>query len=193
MDLLFNVKERIRLSSGTLRYSNSCCIVLMIILFYIILRVPRVDGIIGMDAFKVFWMGRVISEGYFGNWIMTPFSLIGCYPFASYPIGGPLIVGPFLFAGVSLETTVFFRSIIIAVLTSIGALKLGKELFDDENSILLFTGFYSLSNVLTRFTYFTLSARGLYLAILPWVILYSIKWLKNRKPSHLIKQLSAVH
>ena len=156
-------------------------ILIVIIALGLILRIPRVPGLTGADAFRVFWMGQIISEGYFTNWIISPFSLIGYYPFASYPIGGPLLVGMFLFLGFSLESTVLIISAVVTVVGTIGSYKLGSDLFDTKKKALLFTAFFSLSNIFVRFTYFTLSVRGLFLAVLPWLLLYAIRFIRKKQ------------
>lgn len=170
-----------RLSNAHRAKIKSYVGVLVVIILGLILRIPRVSGLVGADAFRVLWMGQLVAEGYFVNWFVSPFSLIGFYPFVSYPIGGPLLVGLLLRLGYSLEATVLIISAIVTIVATIGAYKLGRDLLNDETSILLFTACYSLSDIFVRFTYYSLSVRGLYLAVLPWLLLYSVRLIRKRR------------
>ena len=84
--------------------------VLIIVLLSILLRIPRVPGIIGNDAFVILWMARMVSEGNFINWTLSPLSLVGMYPFSFYPIGVTLILGSLMSLGASFEVIVTILS-----------------------------------------------------------------------------------
>jgi hypothetical protein len=153
---------------------------IILVLLSIMIRIPRVSGVIGDDAFVVLWMGRILSEGYFENWTLSPFSLFGLYPFASYPIGIPLVVAIMLRLGLSFEIIVFVVSTTAGVVGTAGAYSLGRELFGTDRRPLFFTLFYSFSSVFVNFTYFTITPRGLFLAVLPWFLFYSVKFMRGR-------------
>ena len=48
---------------------------LFIMVISIIIRIPRVPGILGNDAFIALFMGKILSEGYIVNWTLSPFSI----------------------------------------------------------------------------------------------------------------------
>ena len=154
--------------------------VIVIVLLSIVMRIPRVPGLIGDDAFIVLWMGRILSEGYFEIWTLSPFSLFGLYPSAAYPIGIPLIVAVMLKLGLSFEIIVYFVSTTAGVVGTAGAYILGRELFGTNQKTFFFTAFYSFSSVFVNFTYFTITPRGPFLAVLPWFLFYSIKFIRGR-------------
>jgi hypothetical protein len=157
---------------------------LALILLSIVIRVPRVPGILGNDAFIVLWMGHVLSEGYFTNWILSPFSLIGLYPFSDYPIGLPLVIAAMMKLNLSFEVIVLIISITASIIGTVGAYYLGMALFRGRQKALFFTMFYTFSFMFVNVTYYTATTRGPFLAILPWFLFYSVKLLKSPDPSY---------
>ena len=153
----------------------------LLIVINLLLRIPRVPGVIGDDVFVVLWMGRIVQEGDFTNWTLTPLSIFGMYPFSGYPIGVPLLLGFAFWLGLSIESAILVFSMTFCVIGLLGAYSLGKEIFSDAQAILLFATAYSLSHLFLRFTYSTLPARGPFLAILPWFLWASVKFVRKRK------------
>ncbi|MFW9965416.1 MAG: hypothetical protein ACFFCX_17720 [Candidatus Sifarchaeia archaeon] len=125
-------------------------------------------------------MGRILNEGFFENYTLSPFSLLGLYPFVSYPIGIPFVVALLLRIGFSYEIIVFVISTTAGAVGTVGAYNLGKEIFENNQRTLFFTIFYSFSSVFVNFTYFTITPRGWFLAILPWFLFYSVKFMRGR-------------
>lgn len=162
---------------------------LVLIIINIIIRIPRTPGILGDDAFVVLWMGHIISEGYIDNWTISLLSIFGLYPFASYPIGVPLIIASLNFLGLSYELISLVYSIGSAIIGVIGSIHLGKELFEKENESILFGAIYSLCHIFIRVTYYSVSVRGLFAALLPWFLLFSIRFLRQKKVIYLIASL----
>ena len=153
----------------------------LLIVINLLLRIPRVPGVIGDDVFVVLWMGRIAQEGDFANWTLTPLSIFGMYPFSGYPIGIPLLFGFAFWLGLSIESAILVFSMTFCVIGLLGAYSLGKEIFSDAQAILLFATAYSLSHLFLRFTYSTLPARGPFLAILPWFLWASVKFARKKK------------
>lgn len=159
----------------------------VIIIIGLIIRLPRVGGIIGSDAFIVLWMGNAIAEGALSNWTITPFSILGMYPFASYPIGIPALLAGLFQIGVNFEGTVLFISMGSSILGTIGAYRLGEYLFRDTDNGLIFAAFYSFSQIFLRFTYFTVSTRGPFMALLPFLTYYGLKYVRSGGRMNLLK------
>ena len=153
---------------------------IVLVLLSMILRIPRVPGIIGDDAFVVLWLGRILSEGYFENYALSPFSLLGLYPFATYPLGIPLVVAIMLRLGLSFEVIVTVVSMTAGVVGTAGAYVLGREICGTNQRPFFFAAFYSFSSVFVNFTYFTITARGSFLAVLPWFLFYGVKFMRGR-------------
>ena len=163
--------------------------IISLLILNIVLIMPRIPGIIGSDAFVALWLGSVLSEGYVVNWTLSPLSLFGLYPFAIYPIGLPLVIAGFLNIGLTYEAIVLIVNLSSCILGTLGSYKLGTELFETEKDALLFTAFYCLSNLFLRFSYYTISPRGPFLAILPWFLLFSVRFARLRLRRYAILTL----
>ncbi|MHA1927242.1 MAG: hypothetical protein ACTSV2_01545 [Candidatus Thorarchaeota archaeon] len=155
---------------------------LSILIINLLLRMPRVSGILGDDAFVALWMGLTISSGDISAWTITILSPFGLFPFASYPVGVPLLIAFMFEIGLSYESSVLALTLIFSGLSVLGSYALGKELFPDKNIALFFAAAYSLSGIFMRFTYFTISPRGPFLALLPWFLFFAVKFARSRQP-----------
>lgn len=151
-----------------------------LILLNIIIRIPRSIGLLGTDSFIMLSFGSILSDGYFDFFFFSPFSIFGLYSYGSYPIGIPLIVGTLINTGLSYEIIVFLISLSAGIIGSVGAYYLGKQLFEVPENVLLFAAFYSLSHLFIRFTYYSISTRGLFLAVLPWFLLFGLCFIRDR-------------
>ena len=147
----------------------------------LLLRIPRVPGVIGNDSFVVLWMGRIVQEGDLTIWSLSPLSIFGMYPFSGIPIGVPSLLAFLFWLGLSIETATFVLSTLFGVIGVLGSYRLGKEIFPDKTMALTFAAAFSISHVFLRFTYFTISARGPFLAILPWFLYISVKFIRQRR------------
>jgi len=155
--------------------------VLALILVSILVRIPRVTGIIGDDAFVVLWMGLALSEGHWEIWTISPVSLFGLHPFTPGAILVPLLIAPLIGVGLPYEAIVIIVSMSSAVIGALGAYVLGAELFGNKQDSFLFALFYSCSHIFMRFTHFSLSLRGPFLAILPLFLLYCVRVVRIRE------------
>ncbi len=153
----------------------------VLLLLTVVLRIPRVGGIIGDDAFRVIWMGLVLSEGHMESWTVSIFSPFGLYPYSFYPIGVPLLLACLLNLGVSYETSVLLISEVMGLLGALGAYCLGRYMFKSNKKGLAYAFLYSVSPIFLRVTYYTLTVRGPFMAVLPWFLLFSWKLYKERR------------
>jgi hypothetical protein len=165
---------------------NSKMYLIAVLALNMVLRIPRVGGIIGDDAFRVIWMGQVLSEGYTDLWTVSIFSLFGLYPFSFYPIGVPLVVASLFYLGVSLEVTVFLLSEITGIIGVIGSYCLGAQLFKNKEKGLVFSLLYSISPIFLRVSYYTITVRGPFMAILPWLLLYAWKLYRESEKKYIL-------
>ena len=151
-----------------------------LLLLDILIRVPRTMGLLGADSFTLLAFGSILSDGYFDFYFLSPFSIFGLYSYGSYPIGVPLIISTLINVGLSYEIIVLVLSMTCGIIGLVGAYYLGKQLFTDSKYVILFTAFYNLSHVFYRFTFFTITARGPFLAVLPWFLFFGVKFLRDR-------------
>lgn len=163
---------------------------LCLLLVNLVLRVPRGPNILGDDTFVVVSLARMLNDGYFENWTMSVFSLVGLYPFVSYSIGLPLIVALMFSFGFSIESTAIILSITTTVVGTVGSYYLGSDLFDKPEDILIFSFFYSIGGYFFyQMTYYTIHPRGVFLAIMPWFLLMSLRYLRIRRTNNLTKAI----
>jgi len=170
-----NLKDKFKyLSRVSYSFVKSNVVTFIIVLCVFLLEIPRINGIIGSDAFEILWMSNALVEGLQTNstWIINSLSIFGFYPFSFYPVGYPFVISLFFRAGVGLNLTTYLISSINIVIASIGATKLGKKVFQRDvlQKALLIS--YLFAPVFIRFTYFTISARGPILALAPWLFYY---------------------
>ncbi|MFX1283454.1 MAG: hypothetical protein ACFFB5_07355 [Promethearchaeota archaeon] len=152
--------------------------IFLAILINLIIRIPRVPHAIGDDAFVVVWMAKAIHKQLLPAWIITPLSYFGLYPFSNYPIGGPFILSIILIF-FSEDLSIFIFSFLFMGVSIITCYYLAKLIFrQNQTSIFLFVMFFATSPIFFRFTYWTCSVRGPFLALLP-LLLYSILKLFN--------------
>ena len=151
----------------------------LLILVNFLIRLPRVPGIIGSDAFIVLWMGYALHDGFITNWVITPFSFIGYFPFASYPIGYPLIVAVLINANLTYVSIALILSSLSCIIGVFGAYRLGWVLSKSYEWALYYTLIYSVGHLFLRNTYMTVLTRGLFMALLPWFLAYSISYIRG--------------
>ena len=147
----------------------------------ILIRIPRVPGIIGNDAFVVLWMGLALSNGFWEIWTITPASIFGLHPYSPGAISIPFLISVMIRLGLSYEAIVLILTLSECIIGTIGANVLGYELFRTRQSSFFFTLFYSFSHLFLRFTYYTISLRGPLLAVLPWFFVYAVKTIRSRE------------
>ncbi len=151
----------------------------ILVIICIIIRVPRVPGIIGSDAFIVLWMGYAIHRGFIMNWVLTPLSPFGLFPFASYPLGLPLVVAGMINAGLSYESIALTMSAISCIIGIFGSYRLGFTISKSHEWSVLYAFIFSTGHLFIRNTYFTVLSRGLFMAILPWFLSYAVSYIRQ--------------
>ncbi len=159
----------------------------ILILVGIVVRFPRVEGIVGDDAFFLLTLGRIVSEGNLQIWTVSPFSFFALYPFSSYPIGLPIIVGALISSGFTYESIIAIYSIVVVISCTTGAYALSGEFHYDNQKQLLYTAIFSLSGSLVGLTYFTIHPRGMLIAITPWFFLYGLRFLRQPSKTRFLK------
>ena len=72
-DMLENVKDLIKRN----------LVIILIIFVAFLIYIPRIEGIIGSDAFEILWMADALKEGLSqdSTWLINPLSIFGYYPY----------------------------------------------------------------------------------------------------------------
>ncbi len=160
---------------------------LLVFIIIMVLRIPRFPGIVGNDGFVVLWMGHIASEGYYINWLLSPLSPFGFFPFAKYPLGTAVLMGFLIRIGLEFAQIALLISIAWTCIGIVGAYHLGTSLFSRKEESVLFTAVYVFSRMFTFTTTFTVSARAPILALLPWLLSTSIEYTRKRERRLLFK------
>lgn len=147
----------------------------------ILMRIPRISGPYGLDGFTLFWEAQKLLEGHYLDWYINPFTIVGAFPFSSYPIGSLFIMAFFILIFNQMETTIFVFSIILSVLTFISSYYLGTKLFKTHTYQLIFALIYTNAPTLLFFSYYTSSARLPLLTIVPLFLVLILELNKKFK------------
>ena len=155
----------------------------LLVILNIILRLPVTPHELGADSFAVHaWANSISADGY-AVWILNPLSFFGLYPF-SFPSGEPfLLSGLSQGTGVEMEWTIWVAATFFAVFGIFAAYLMAKEINNDFLFCFSVAFIYSTSRIFINFTNWTVSTRGLFIALLPlliWSLLMSYNQKKER-------------
>ncbi|MFX0121922.1 MAG: hypothetical protein ACFE9A_21225, partial [Candidatus Hodarchaeota archaeon] len=153
----------------------------------ILIRIPYFPHAQGSDAFVVAWMAQAIKEGFIEAWSIHPLSMFGLYPYSFYPIGGPFILSLIFRMGFNIDDALFLFSFLFMMISLITTYYLGKIIFANEKlSIFFFVVFYTTSPIFLRYTYWTATVRGPFMAILPLTLYFLLKISKEFNMKNII-------
>ncbi len=152
----------------------------LILIINTAIRIPYFTQPQGDDAFIVIWLAKVIQNGYLDVWLIDPLSFFGFNQYSFYPIGGILVLSFFFLIGFSFQASMFCFSFLFMLISILTTYQLGKIIFSKNRiGCLLFVFFYTTSPIFLRFTYWTSSLRGPFLAILPLTLYFLFKLVKD--------------
>ena len=148
---------------------------ILVIFTSIIIRIPRGDYILlGDDVTITLWMAQIFAHSIKPNWLINEYSYFGYWPYSHYPVGFPYVISLFLKLGFSIHTTIFLFSQILGIIAAVGSLKLGKYISNNHMG-LIYSVTYTVSPIFVRFTFMSFHPRAGIIALLPWMIYYSLR------------------
>lgn len=161
--------------------------VLISIIINLIIRIPRVVYVQGLDNFLAIWEAQLILNGEFFRNGFNFLSLFGFYPFSGYPIGTLLILSGFLaISGRNIIACTILFEIFFTIVFTISVYLLSNELKLNEKIkcyfIILLT---TLPNILL-FSYNQTSARFPFFALLPIFLIFLLKFNREKKISFFL-------
>lgn len=185
-----------------MKFTKRTCYILIafLIMLNIVFRYPTTPHETGADSFFIHSLANSITNNGYAKWILHPLSFFGLYPI-SYASAVPFTLsGMSQTLGVETEISILIFSIIIGVLGTFGAYLLAGEIIDDDRFKVIVAFAFSLSPLILKFTMWTASTRGLFIALLPlflWCILKSLnkhhKWKYIGLSIFLFVLLGATH
>ena len=141
----------------------------------LILRYPVTPHEIGWDTFVIHILANSISEFGGANWWVHPLSIGGFYPY-SYASAVPFLVsGISQCTGIDRERTVWLFSTLTGIFSIFFAYIMAGAIRDDDLFKFLVAFGYSLAPGLLYFSTWQLSARGLFIVLLPLFIYFVLK------------------
>ncbi|HLF07250.1 MAG TPA: hypothetical protein VI893_08785 [Thermoplasmata archaeon] len=146
-------------------------LLLTILLVVVALRFPTTPHPLGGDTYLILQMAEILSQDGAGSWQLSPISYFGFYPY-SYPTGYPAVVSAMgQMTGLTAEIVVYITALVVGLLSSLGAFVLCHRYTDDPKASLLAALIYGTIPVVIAFSNWQISARGPFLAILPFFLL----------------------
>jgi len=160
---------------------------LIVLIVNLLVRIPRMLTAQGLDGFVVIWEAQLILNGkYFHNGFNF-LTLLGLTDYSGYPIG-ILLIASFLLliTGRSVMISIVLYDLIFTLIFVAGVYYLSSALELKESSKIYFMVILTtIPNVIT-FSYFTMSARFVFFAVLPFIIGSLLRFNKEKKVKNII-------
>jgi hypothetical protein len=156
----------------------------LLLILNLVLRLPVTPHEIGADSFMMHaWASSLSATGY-AKWILHPLSFFGLYPF-SYASGELfLLSGISQSTGVEMEWTIWLAATFFGILGMFTAYVMAKEINSDFLFAFSVAFVYSTANMFLGFTQWTVSTRGLFVALLP-LLIWSLLRCQSQKEDRL--------
>lgn len=145
----------------------------LLIILNILLRLPFTPHPHGVDSYLVHWMAESIKKESRPSWLLHPSSLFGLYPY-SHPAFVPyLLASTSSITGLEIEATILIYCILFSIIGCLSTYILARKATGRFTPSFLAAAAFSISPAYYRFTYWTISTRGLFITLLPF-LLYSL-------------------
>ncbi len=155
-------------------------ILLLVVLLSVAIRITYVPEEVGWDSYFIHGYALSIAEEGHVSWSMHPLSLWGLYPY-SYASGVPAFLASLsALTGLDVSTIIFFKSLLLGVLSVFSAYLMASAFFTSKSLRLLVALAFSVSLDVLYLTTWTTSARGLFIVFAP-VLFFSLFKLNETK------------
>lgn len=161
---------------------NEFVLMALLLIFTIALRLPLSNHAYGStDSFFIMGLANSIIELGEAKWIISLYSFAGLYPL-SYPSMAPYFFsGIAIISSISIENSVFLSNILLAILGTFSVYLLTKQI-SDNNFVAFFSAVaFSVSPVFIFYTNWAATARGTYIAILPFILYLIVKCYRQHR------------
>lgn len=167
-------------------------LLLGLICFNILIRLPRTEHESGVDSFFIHNLASAISREGYAPWILNGLGYFGWYPL-SYPSAGPfLIAGSVQLTGISEEAAILALSTLYGVLGVLGAFVMARVFRPDDTFALTAATVFSVAPRFIAFTLWSGSSRSLFMALIPFFIWALIRSHRQARLSHLVILISVL-
>ncbi len=162
-------------------------LIIFILAFALISRIPAVPEEIGIDSYRTHHLTKSIIDEQYIVWNSNLLSLFGLFPY-SYPSLEPLLLAVLsVISGLSISYVILLMSIFAGTFGTYSFFLFVKSLFREETHMIYFsTIIYCLSPIFFRFSYWTASTRGLFMALLPLYFLFLVRSIQSKKIKYML-------
>jgi len=160
---------------------------LIILIINLLIRIPRMLTSQGLDGFVVIWEAKLILNGnYFQNGFNI-LTLLGFTQYSGYPIG-ILLVASFLLliTGRNVMIAILLYDLIFTVIFVASVYYLSSTLELKQSTKIYFMAILTTLPNLLAFSYYTMSARFVFFAVLPLILALLLKFNKEKKAKYFI-------
>lgn len=152
-----------------------CLLISLVIILNLILRYPATPHEIGWDSYEIHIAANSISTFGCIKWWLDPTCLFGFHPY-SYDSSVPLLLsGISQGTSINMEWTIWLFSTIIGIFSAFNAYLMAEAIYNDDLFKILTSLIYSTLCGVLNFTTWTVSTRGLFIALLPLFIFVLLK------------------
>jgi hypothetical protein len=156
-------------------------LLILLIIFNICVRIPYTPHEVGMDSFFTHWMAKSIINEKRPAWLLHPTSLMGLYPFSETSLAPYLLAILSVTTSLDVETIIYIVSLSISIYGLFFVFILTREISKNDLTAFYASFFFSLSPIFVNFTYWTMSARNLFMVLLPLFFFLTIRaWTQKR-------------
>lgn len=179
-----------------LNNSPRLIIIILLAIYTLVLRIPIFNHELGVDGFLIHRYTDLISTSHFAGWILHPLSFIGQYPF-SYPSAVPFFLSAnSQVTGLSTEKTILMMSIFIAITSILNIYVMSHEVLNSNKTSAFFavltTFVFSNFILFIKYTLWRADTRGLFLAVIPLLLLFMFKSMNQKIDTRKIIYLSLI-
>ncbi len=149
---------------------------ILLILLNIIIRVPSIPHERGSpDEFTMHSLANSLSTVGHANWWAHPSSIFGFYPYSYASSTAFIFSGISQSTGINLELIAWIFTVILGVFIMFSAYLLAGQIKDDDCFKFLLSFIMSLSAGVLNYLTWQISARGFFMALLPFFIFLLLK------------------
>jgi len=164
---------------------------LIVLIINLLIRIPRMLTAQGLDGFVVIWEAQLILNGkYFQNGFNF-LTLLGLTDFSGYPIGILLVASFFLLiTGRNVMISILLYDLVFTFIFVASVYYLSNSLeLKQSTKIYFMVILTTLPNIIT-FSYYSISARFVFFAVLPFIIALLLRFNKEKKVKYIILALT---
>lgn len=162
---------------------------LFIVGLSIVLRIPRVPHLEGLDGFVLMINSYSLINGFAQAWLIHPLSYLGMFSFSGYPIGSVSILSFFLLIGGTSEAGVMLYLATFSAVSVYAMASLMRYLFKDKRIQYVGIIFYIFMPTIYDFTYNMATSRAPFMAIAPFFIKRILEWSDGKGHRYLVEAL----